>query len=631
VVRCLLAKNPRDRYASAEAVLADLQAHARPRAARRKLATSAAAAALVLLLVGTAPAAWQRWKAPRFSHLVQSGEIGVAAIGRDGRTLWTRRRTELYNLVLARLKPGDAPQLVGVLDALSSAEAAHTLSVLDPESGRKLWQVRLPSGARSFPAFSNTFHPTLWAIDLDGDGGDEIVASYLHWPWWPSYTVLYEPKIDRSRVLFLGSGHHRFTGAHDLDGDGRAELLLIGINNRMGWYTGIAAVKPDPWINDVSSRVLATASTPDAFYAGSSPRTLLWYVLGPRERFVNEDRPFVLDETRKTLRFIYTGERELVLGFDGFPVDASSSLPSSRREVVRREAYDRIREAERLLQAGYPDQALAEAEAARRRAETAGDPRLSDWTARLRARTLIFAGRLPEAEAAFQELFRTSEAAADIAYDAGKAFHLNGALERAVSWYRLGLSRGGSADAGRLKWELMEEIVLALAELGRNEEALAEIDDFVTAYPDLRDPGEVCRHYLRWKMKAPVSPEGLPINAWSPDLWRYWRLELQLSSGEEPRRLLREIEKELPRNSESDPQLLSLRGEILARLGQPEPAAQAAKEGYELAKRQRRENTGVHAHFSLIAERALRLARAAGDETTAHEAERELAQWGRTD
>jgi tetratricopeptide (TPR) repeat protein len=608
VVARLLARHPAARYPSAAAVLADLAARTRP--PRRLRPIRVAGVVLLALLAVGIPVARQRWNAPRFSHLVERPGEGVAAISRGGELLWTAPHSQIGAFASARLRPGDAPVLVGFLDPLAIG-LNHTLLTLDPENKRELHRQTLQDGASYFPEFAPNFYPAVEAVDLDGDGADEILVNYIHGPLWPSYVVLYEPRIERTRVVFVASGHHRFVGAVDLDGDGRRELLMTGINNRMGWYTGIAAVRLVPPVNDPTAE-RAVATSPDSAYDSTSARSLLWYALGPRERFLDLLRPCRVTSSTRQIDCAYEGGVHLRLSFDGLPLDHPSHRPIAERQAGRERSYRELREATRLLAGGEPADALPSAERAVAEAERAEDERLRDWTERLRAKTLVAAERLGEGKDAFERLARSSEAASDVCFDAAKAFHLAGALIPAVAWYRRGLGRGGTRHTGRGKWEYLEGEVLALAELQRFAEARAEIQRFVNLYPEDTAFLELFRNYLRWREGETPRLAALEIQKGDPDLERYLLLELRRAAGADPPELLRQIEAELPRSSEARPELLALEGEVLARLGRPAEAHRAAREGFQLALVQRRVDTGVRAHFELIRERAARLARAAG-------------------
>jgi serine/threonine-protein kinase len=324
VLARLLARRPEDRYPCAGALLDDLRSrHAAATGRGSKLRRTVGLGA-VLGLAACAFAVQELRPAAELRE-VGSGPGGLSAVGPGGEVLWSLpNRTG--ELVRARLKPGEPERLVGIVVALQERgpEAVRRLTTFDEATGEPIRSVELVSGADAFEGFADRYGFRVAAVDLDGDGLDEILVSYSHTPYWPSYVVLYEPLLGRSRVAFLGSGHHRFSGAADVDGDGRPELILAGIINRLGYVPAVAA------------------------------------------------------------------------------------------------------------------------------------------------------GRYPAAEGLFTRLAAGSEEVPDLAFDAARAFHLAGELERAVGWYRRGLGPGGMSSLGRGKWEFLEGLVFALDELGRPEEAAAE-------------------------------------------------------------------------------------------------------------------------------------------------------------
>jgi tRNA A-37 threonylcarbamoyl transferase component Bud32 len=616
VVARLLARLPAERYPSAEAALADLAAR-RAWTVRGRLGCQARPAfvrALLFVVVFGAPTAtWRIWnalpkmpeQAHRFSHLVERPGGVTEAIGRAGETLWTVPGSPPAAFALAHLRRGAPPVLIGILQSSGTPKATHTLSVLDPEDKRVLREVPLPDGADRFPNFGPTFDgPTLEAVDLDGDGGDEILVTYRHKTMWPGYLVLYEPRIGRTRLVFFSSGHHHLARAVDLDGDGRPELLIAGINNRMGWYTGIAAVRLIPAVNQPGDERLS-AGSPDDVYSGTSSRPLLWYALGPPERFLDQIRSCGVDRATRRIDCAYDGNVHLTLGFDGFPPDSPSALAGAERQTARDRSYRELREAMRLLAGDDPADALPAVERAVEEAERAGDRRLHDWTERVHATILVSAGHLAEGEALFEKIAATSEAVSGVCYDAGKALHFAGSLSRAVAWYRRGLGRGGTVNVGRNKWEYLEGEVLALTELRRFAEARAEIDRYAATYfDDDRDYVEAYRRYVLWREgSAPLAGEPALGHA-EPDFLGYVRLESLFAAGADPQELLATIQADLPRSTETVPELLSLESVVLRRLGRTAEARRAAEEGYRLALHQRTRYIGVRALFDLLARRA---------------------------
>jgi hypothetical protein len=331
----LLEKDRSRRYPSAEAVLADLEVRSlmRTRGWRRRAVRWAGMAALLVVLVA-AVWLWIELRRPRFSHLISVEGGGVIALDTQGQKLWDKPGIQLsYNFADLHLRGDRRHYLAAVLQTagVHVPPWINRLSILNADTGKEVKSVTLPSVHGSFPGCANQYGTFLRTIDLDRDGTDEVLVSYCHDPWWPSYTVLYEPRRDLARMIFVGSGHHTVLGAADMDGDGHPEVILAGINNRMGWYSGIAAVKVVPWVGEgIPGR--------DEMYAGSSPDEvyevhggLLWYTLGPRAL---PDKPgsMVVDRNRRTLTVSYHGKPEVAIGFDGFlRAFPSSGLRASTR------------------------------------------------------------------------------------------------------------------------------------------------------------------------------------------------------------------------------------------------------------------------------------------------------------
>jgi hypothetical protein len=280
----------------------------------------------------------------------------------------------------------------------------HELSILDATTGEVVKRIPLPSAAASyFPDFSDTYGSIVRTLDLDGDGTDEVLVTFSHYPYWPSFTVLCEPLRGVARLLFVGSGHHRVAGAQDLDGDGRAEVILAGINNRMGWYSALAAVKVVPWVGQaVPGRdEMAAAFSPDR--AASVAGSLLWYALGPR---AYPATPGGMEPrfARRVLAVDYLGRPAVEIGFDGFLTAFRSRRPPGERQVARGRAYLHLREGSRLLQEGLAADSVPEWREALAQAEAAADPYLAEWVSRELAKGLVGAGREDDGETLFRRL-----------------------------------------------------------------------------------------------------------------------------------------------------------------------------------------------------------------------------------
>ncbi len=169
-------------------------------------------------------------------------------------------------------------------------------------------------------------------------------------------------------------------------------------------------------------------------------------------------------------------------------------------------------------------EALAEARAAVEAARRTSEPLLVEACQRFEAKALVAAGELPEAEALFARLAVSSEAAAEIAFDAAEASHLHGHLDRAVRWYERGMGRGGQSRPGKSKYDLLEGMVFALGEQERWQEALEAVDRYQSAYgdPGSRALSTVVREWVRWRAGEVPSRVIEPGSSW-PDVPRYLR------------------------------------------------------------------------------------------------------------
>ncbi len=250
VVARLLAKDRERRYATAADVLSDLESCRARRAPRRlgkalALGGSAALAALLLTLAFVPVFPWNR---PRLTRLAPDGAGGVQALDGKGRVLWMRPDMAAgRQIALARLPGGDTGALAV---PGGTAEPRKRLVALDGLTGRSLAEMELPApagdreGGWAFPGFSSTFAVgAVLPFDADGDGVDEVAVSLVHVPLWAGATYVCDPGRRRVVAAFYGSGHHYARTAADVDGDGRKELILAGLNNRMGYSGAVAAIR----------------------------------------------------------------------------------------------------------------------------------------------------------------------------------------------------------------------------------------------------------------------------------------------------------------------------------------------------------------------------------------------------
>ena len=611
VVARLLEKEPGKRYPDAASVVNDLRRGRGPRLRQllRRRAVWAATLSAVLL-VGSGATWWQFHTRPEFSHLVPDGRAGIAAIGRKGETLWRKPGVDLalaHRFVLARLKKGERPLLAGVLRGRNQPDPGQgrtrTLDLLEPESGEVVRRLNLPRMAYAFPDFPDRYRADqISAVDLDEDGVDELIVTYIQLPEWPSYTVLYEPRLDRPRELFAVSGHHYYVGAEDLDGDGKRELLFAGINNLLGWVYALAALRVEPWIGDTKdSEDEAPISSP-GLATFPEDRRLLWYALLPRGPLLDFTRCLTVDRARRVLNLAYADGRTLTLGFDGFPLSALG-VERLHRNDDRRTAYSHLREAQRLLVANFAAEALRELEAGAESSMRAGDPLLNEVFERFRAKSLVVAGRLDEAEVLFTALADVSPAASEIAFDAGEAFHLRGDLDRAAAWYERGIKRGGTTIGSKSRHRYVEGMVFAMAEGKQWSKAHSFVDKYQAAYPGEKDRTRTYSEYIRWRAGTASLADGTVAPPYADDSWRYVALELRRERHEDAARLLREVETALTMAYETRGALMSLKAEVLSQLGRQVEALTTARKAVELLRAESLRYPVARAHLGMAQER----------------------------
>lgn len=608
LVSRLLERRPADRYGSAEAVLRDLRSRRSGPVSRRLRRVAIVAAAAVVILVAGIVAArtWQDRNA--FHHIVSSNDGVITAVSRSGNALWKLRG---YDPEISRIYAllerghGGRREVALVLRATEDVrtEITHTLTFLDAETGRVRKRVRLPDNMRSFRQYPRKFAPgSIVAIDLDDDGGEEVIVNYIHWPECPSYSVLYEPRLNRSRVVFVATGHHHVVAAADVDDDGRKDLLLQGIHNGYGWYNVIAAVKIHPPVGTLESGEV-TAASPDLLEL-TQDRLLLWYAYLPHGHQSGGSTISVEDHR---VRLNYPDGRHVELGLDGLPLGADKR---AARAAARKDAFTRLGAAERLSLTGSHDAALRESAIALESARNCGNELLIEAVQLRRGRFLVRAGRIQEAERHFEDLMLKSNRPADVAMEAAENFHLAGDVSRALQLYRRALSHADLNGLGRSRHELLEGFVLAAAELGRWDEAGAETLRFLDTYRiTFSDTINYYREFTRWRLgRGKPDVSNIPVTAFTIDIVHYWQLEFAYSRGEAPANLLRRIDPLLEERSPTRSALLSLHAELLHRMGRDAEARAVITRAWNLANFDVSQTTIARGHLLLVRERYARIA-----------------------
>lgn len=533
---------------------------------------------------------------------------GVQAIDRSGRTLWRLHVSpDVANAwALARTPGRRKPLIAGVMSPPRDyrLEAIQNLTFAEPDTKtfRVVEKVRLPTVAQFFPSYARRYSVSaVTALDLDGDDIDEVLVTYEQVPECPSYTVLYEPRFGRGRVVFAQTGAHNFVGAYDVDRDGRRDLLFLGINNGFNWINALAAVRVEPWVDNRSAGDDLPLFSPDHRSYLDNDRALLFYALLPRGGVPNNPDAVSWQPQSGLVTVRLLNGRVAILTARGFPAGILSAVPETVRESLRRDAYRHNRECRRLGLAQRDRESLEECDLAVKAAERAGDPILLEAMQRDLGKTLIAAGHPKDGEALLRKIAAASENASEIYYDAAIAFHLRGDLLRAIAFYELGMGRGGSPESGKSKHEFIQGEVLALVEMGAWRDAYDAIERFHARYVAQRpDSTSKYREFVRWRSGEVPRPETIDVPHNATDLLRYWILEFRAARGDDDGVLLESAEALLAESNQPTGPLLSLRAVLLSRTGRGKEAAAVVREAIEVGRNEARMSIIARAHLPLI-------------------------------
>lgn len=535
---------------------------------------------LSIALIATAAlaSAWMGWAwyESRFDRIASDGGNTLHAYDRKGRVLWSKPNSPIgQRAAVVNVSPGERRVVVAPLDDPGVPDAGQTarpLLLLDPQTGSQSGVIQLPSAPRAFPVSPSFNLIEVLPVDTNHDGSDELVASYIHF-YWPSYSLLIDPRAGQAGVMLYASGHHRPLGTIDVDGDGVDEVLFSGPNNRMGWRDAVAAVRAE-FVTPGESRAM-TANTPDAVYSETAT-ALVWYTLLPRKRVYGTTLENVRQEAR-TFDLVNEDGSRTTLTFDGFIAGSGTPDSTPARQAARLDAYALLRDAQLKESLGEFPAALDLGRRAGEAAARAGETELEGWISTSTARVLARARR-PDAE--IDQILETSGGGPELCWEVARVFSLEGEPRRAADWFMRAFSLTPREWIGHPPADYLTEAVIALAEIHAWNEALDLVDRYAAGYTQGFSHALRMRTFIAWRTGGRVS-EPLP---YSTDIhWRenYWRLEyLWSTETPDPARFLERLKREI-HGAEDAPWIRSLEAEVLFRLGRTDEALPIVRQAWE--------------------------------------------------
>jgi hypothetical protein len=425
----LLEREPRDRFRTAGRAL---QAFDRQRGLLSpRLGRQAAVAGAVLLLLGAlgGSVVWRLWRRTLTTVTVSEGRVTVH--DRGGAEMWHRDFGGGRPAPLIVDVVGDAtPEVVVALKAGDPGlvESEPDLFVIGAD-GTEITRVASALGSFSdlYPMFTpRTGGPVVTPMDLDGDGRMDLLWRTTHAPWYPCVLGAWNLRAGFvPSSLMVNSGTIHSVTPADLDGDGRPELILTGINNPLGYQLFLAIVRLEA---GTDGRSLSGATSPDLFGAWMAhrreprPSLIAYNLLGPYGVTARLDRA---DRDGLTLQ---VGEARLVFDAAG---NATSSLNAGQGPLPRLRLWDALVAACMRLEGQATSWQVELASLQREHAPVLSETPVHDAVALMMARSLARTGRNGDAAALLEDAVRSDPEGLDLWLRLGEQLAVTGQVRAA--------------------------------------------------------------------------------------------------------------------------------------------------------------------------------------------------------
>ena len=240
-VHRLLEKDPKNRWEDAGKALQAWRAR-RWRPSRRAFIRATAMVVVVAVVGALGLFGADRWAEIRPS--VENGELVVR--NAFGRTLWRRaiEGIQPFGVALDSVGNRGTSILTGVRYGQPGRQ--HLDLCLFGRDGSALNRFEVTTdfnGQPQFPGMSEDLQLiSLEVMDLGTELGRNAVWVATDRAWYPGVIGLYGAQ--GPSVLLVNSGHIRTVSAFDFEGDGRKELVVVGVNNELGFQAFVAVIDP---------------------------------------------------------------------------------------------------------------------------------------------------------------------------------------------------------------------------------------------------------------------------------------------------------------------------------------------------------------------------------------------------
>jgi len=190
---------------------------------------------------------------------VECGDLEVCGVDEKGQNTWEiSLKSRINQTVRADLDGDRRAETIVATKAFSGIDERHSEAtssevLIVDRNGRVLTYIDVNDVIRSwsFP-FSKTLNPTVYVMDVDGNGSREVVVLCDHFPFFPSVLLVYWPQDNQwDQVL----GHNgRIYAIDTIEVEGRSHLVFLAVNNILGMVSVFGEIElTSPRIRSLAS------------------------------------------------------------------------------------------------------------------------------------------------------------------------------------------------------------------------------------------------------------------------------------------------------------------------------------------------------------------------------------------